>query len=188
MLSHAGKEARDIYKMLEWVAPGDQNKFDKVMEAFQRYCVPQKNIIYECYGFWTIQQEGGKSIDAYLMRIQMKIDLCEYDKEGWPLAVHQELIRDKFVFGLIDNSLKERLPHEVDVETAQHAELSKTQVQEMSKPSVNAVQESKRSRKQRQTHTVQCTQFGQWHPPRACPAFGQECGFCKKLHHFANMC
>ena len=39
----------------------------------------------------------------------MKIDLCEYDKEGWPPAVRQELIRDKFVFGLIDNSLKERL-------------------------------------------------------------------------------
>ena len=39
----------------------------------------------------------------------MKIDLCEYEKEGWLSAVRQELIRDKFVFGLIDNNLKERL-------------------------------------------------------------------------------
>ena len=151
MLSHTGKEARDIYKTLEWAVPGDQNKFDKVTEAFQRYCTPRKNIIYERYGFWTIQQESGESIDAYLTRIRMKIDLCEYNKEGWPPAVRQELIRDKIVFRLIDNSLKERLLREVDislakaVETAQRAESSKRQVQEMSKPSVNTVQESERS-------------------------------------------
>ena len=62
----------------------------------------------------------------------------------------------------------------------------------MSKPSVNTVQaarESDRARRQRQTgRIVQCTQCGQRHQPRACPAFGQECGFCKKLHHFAKMC
>ena len=152
MLSHASKEARDIYKTLEWASEGDQNKFNKVMEAFQRYCSPRKNIIYERYGFWTIQQEDGESIDAYLTRIRMEIDLCEYEKEGWPSAVRQELIRDKFVFGLIDNNLKERLLREVDVsltkavETAQRAESSKRQVQEMSKPSVNNVQAARETK------------------------------------------
>ena len=68
------------------------------------YCSPRKNIIYERYGFWAIQQNADETVDAYLMRVQMKIDLCEYDKEGWPPAVWQELIRDKFVFGLTDNS------------------------------------------------------------------------------------
>ena len=109
MLSHAGKEARDVYKTFEWAAEADKTKFNKVLEAFQRYCSPRKNIIYERYGFWTIQQEEDETIDAYLTRIRMKIDLCEYDKEGWPPAVHQELIRDKFVFGLMDDNVKERL-------------------------------------------------------------------------------
>ena len=87
MLSHAGKEARDVYKTFEWAAEGDDKKFEKVLEAFQRYCLPRKNIIYERHGFWTIQQEDHETIDAYLTRIRMKIDLCEYDKEGWPPAV-----------------------------------------------------------------------------------------------------
>ena len=51
MLSYAGKESRDIYKTLEWTAKGDQNKFNKVLEAFQRHCSPRKSIIYERYGF-----------------------------------------------------------------------------------------------------------------------------------------
>ena len=46
MLSHAGKEARDVYKTLPWRTEGDQDKFDKVIEAFQRYCAPRKNILY----------------------------------------------------------------------------------------------------------------------------------------------
>ena len=54
MVSLANKEARDIYRMFNWRANGDQNKLDKVLEAFQRYCSPRKNIIYECYRFWTI--------------------------------------------------------------------------------------------------------------------------------------
>ena len=56
--------------------------------------------------------------------------MCEYDKEGWPPAVRQELIGDKFTFGLTDDSLKEQLLYEADmslakaVETAQPAESS----------------------------------------------------------------
>ena len=194
MLSHAGKEARDVYKTFEWAAEGDDKKFEKVLEAFQRYCSPRKNIIYERHGFWTIQQEDHETIDAYLTRIRMKIDLCEYDKEGWPPAVRQELIRDKFVFGLADDGLKERLLREVDVsltkavETAQRAESSKRQVKEMVRASVNVVRESEQPRRQQQTLNVQCTQCGRRHKPRSCPAFGQQCSFCKKPNHFANMC
>ena len=85
----------------------------------------------------------------------MKIDLCEYDKEGWPPAVHQELIRDKFIFGLADDSLKERLLREADVslakavETVQRVEWSKKQVKGTTKPAVNSVQESEQIQKKK---------------------------------------
>jgi len=139
MLSYVGKEAREIYKTLPWVTAGDESKFQKVLEAFQNYCSPRKNIIYERYIFWSLQQEEGESIDAYLTRLQVKIDSCEYSKEGWPAAVRQELTRDKFVFGLIDDSLKERLLLEASltlskaVEIAQRSESSKQQVKDMTK-------------------------------------------------------
>ena len=66
MLLHAGKEALEIYKTLPWANAGDADKFDKVCEAFQNYCSSHKNIIYERYTFWSLQQEEGESIDAYL--------------------------------------------------------------------------------------------------------------------------
>ena len=47
MLSHAGKEAREIYKRLPQIEPGDKMKFDKVVKAFRDYCHPRKNIQYE---------------------------------------------------------------------------------------------------------------------------------------------
>ena len=62
MLSHMGKETRNVYKTFEWIADGDQSTFDKVLEAFQRYCSPCKNIIYERYGFWTIEQEDERAL------------------------------------------------------------------------------------------------------------------------------
>ena len=33
-----------------------------------------------------------------------------------------------------------------------------------------------------------CGQCGRRHQPKACPAFGQQCAACHKLHHFARVC
>ena len=71
MLSHAGKEAREVYKTLPWNEEGDEKKFDKVLEAFQRYCAPRKNLLYERHCFWNLQQMEGESIDGYLTRLKV---------------------------------------------------------------------------------------------------------------------
>ena len=190
MLSHAGKEAREIYKTLPWANAGEEEKFDKVCEAFQNYCSPRKNIIYDRYTFWSLQQEEGESINAYLTRFKVKIDMCEYNKEGWPAAVRQELIRDKFVFGLIDDSLKERLIREASVtltkaiEIAQRSESSKQQIKDMKslqRINVDAL-------KGRRGSIAKPTYCGQSHKPKECPAYGLKCSICHKLHHFAKVC
>ena len=72
-------------------------------------------VLYERYGFWTLQQDDDESIGVYLTRLKLKIDYCEYNKGGWPPAVKVELTSDKFIFGLQDNSLKECLLHESDL-------------------------------------------------------------------------
>jgi len=87
MLSHAGKEAREICKTIPWAANGDDQKFDKVIEGFQAYCKPQRNVSYKCHGFWTLQQLEEESVDTHLTRLKIKVDSCDYNKEGWPAAV-----------------------------------------------------------------------------------------------------
>ena len=194
MLSHAGKDAREVFKTLPWAAVGDDQKFDKVLEAFER-CTPQKNILYERHGFWSMQQEDGESVDSYLTRLKLKIDYCEYDKSGWPAAVKNELTRDKFVFGLIDDGLQERLLRESDlsleraVALAQRSESSKIQVKAMASRSTQAFNcDEIQQKKYPHPRLSPCGRCGKHHKPRHCPAYGQQCSACHKLHHFAIMC
>jgi len=71
------------------------------------------------------------------MRLRLQADYCEYDKEGWPAVAKNEMARDKFVFGLQDNILKERLLREADISlsklvaVAQRTESSRRHIREM---------------------------------------------------------
>jgi len=193
MLSHAGREAREVFKTLPWTAVGDDKKFDKVLEAFENFCSPQKNILYERYGFWTLQQDDDELIDAYLTRLKLKIDDCEYNT-----AVKTELTRDKFVFGLRDDSLKERLLRESDltlsraVSIVQRSESSKKHVKEMTNSKLSMDCDEVRYTAQLQSggkgKAFNCGQCGRTHKPRQCPAYGQQCSVCHKFNHFAKVC
>ena len=179
MLTHAGKEAHEIYKTFHWDDEGDAMKFDKV---FKEYSMPCRNILYECHKFWSLEQEEGETIHAYVTRLKIQVDHCDYQKEGWPSAIQTEMIRDKFVFGLNDDNLKERLLQEADISLeklvtlAQRTESSRQQVKEMTSHVKAADAE------------FLCRQCGYKHRPRECPAYGQQCTACHKLHHFAIVC
>ena len=59
----------------------------------------------------------------------------------------------------------------------------------MSKSSVSVTcDEIKPQRNKFASKTVTCGQCGRTHRPRECPAYGQECTRCHKLHHFARVC
>ena len=188
MLSHAGKEARDVYKTLQWEANGDDKKFNKVLAAFWKYCSPRKHILFERYTFWNIRQEETESVDAYLTRIRLKLEMCEYAAE-----VRQDLARDKFVFGPIDDRTKERLLREekLDLSTAvaiaQRAESSGQQIKDMSTTTHTEINIMQRSHGQT-NQTTYCGNCGRQHKPRQCPAYGQECSFCHKANHFSRVC
>ena len=106
------------------------------------------------------------------------------------------MLRDKFIFGIRDDALKERLLRETGeltleraVSLAQRSESSKLQVKEMSKSSVSVTcDEIKPQRNKFASKIVTCGQCGRTHRPRECPAYGQECTRCHKLHHFARVC
>ena len=105
-----------------------------------------------------------------------------------------QLLRDRFVFGLLDDSLKERLLRENDlsltkaIEIAQRQESSKQQIKEMAtKSSVHALS----SRKQRSKDSdvlIKCGNCGKRHKPKQCPAYGHKCDICRKPNHFARVC
>jgi len=98
---------QEVYKTLPWVENDDKTKIAKVLETFERFCSPQKNILCERYGFWTLHQEENEPTNACLTRLKLKINLCVYDKGGWTPAIESKLTQDQFIFSLRDDALKE---------------------------------------------------------------------------------
>nr|XP_039259727.1 uncharacterized protein K02A2.6-like [Styela clava] len=123
------------------------------------------------------------------------------------------MVRDKFVLGLSDNSVKERLLREKDptitkaLEIARTVETSKAQIDAMKNTSnacdtnmfkkeenseINNLQKSRNIKKQTQKSRSYgkrtCQYCGRFHAPRSCSAFGKRCNYCKKIGHFESVC
>jgi len=114
--------------------------------------------------------------------------MCEYAAE-----VRQDLARNKFVFGLINDRTKERLLCEerLDLSTAvaiaQRAESSGKQIREMSTTTHTEINVMQLNRGQ-MNQNVYCSNCGRHHKPRQCPAYEQEYSFCHKANHFSKVC
>ena len=59
-------KAREIYDTLTFDADDDNMKLDKILENFEAYLAPRKNVTYSRYKFFTYRQEEGISSNKYL--------------------------------------------------------------------------------------------------------------------------
>jgi transposase InsO family protein len=178
LLSHAGREAREVFETFSWEEEGHKTNYSKVTDAFFKFCNPRKNLLFERYQFWQIEQEDDEGIDSYLTRLKAQVVKCEYKKDS-----EMEMVRDKFVFGLRDEGLIGKMLRESDqeldkiIQIAQASEVTKQQIKQMTaKERVNAIR------------TITCGQCGDKHAPKSCPAYGKTCSACQRLHHYAKMC
>lgn len=65
LLHVAGSEALEVYNTFQWDADDDNNKVDKIMEKFVRYCNPRKNLTFERHSlFFSRNQLECESINA----------------------------------------------------------------------------------------------------------------------------
>ncbi|CAB4021658.1 Hypothetical predicted protein, partial [Paramuricea clavata] len=171
LLHVAGYEALEVYNTFQWDTAGDDVKVDKIMEKFERYCNPRKNLTFDRHSFFTRNQQEGETIDTYVTELRKKASRCEFAdlKDG--------LIRDRIVCGIINDSLKE-LTNEKSV----HA------VRVEDKAGQSDTWKGKREEKRDKTGNNICNYCGYRHRRGRCPAYGKNCTRCKKLHHFASMC
>ena len=52
-LTCIGKKGREIYNTFTFDSDGDNMKLDKIIEKFEGYCAPRKNLAFLCYAFLT---------------------------------------------------------------------------------------------------------------------------------------
>lgn len=98
----AGPDALEVFNTLTF-APGDEKKLEKVMEQFETYCQPRKNITRERHIFNTRNQRPGESVDEYVTDLRGKAKSCEFKE------LTESLIRDRLVCGIISDKTRSRL-------------------------------------------------------------------------------
>jgi transposase InsO family protein len=216
LLSVIGEEAVEAYETFTWTKPEEKEKITTVVAAFEAYCIPRANEMFETYRFGCRKQEEGESIDAYVTSLRRLADNCNFtDKD--------RRLRDQVVLGLREDSIRERILREKDPDIKKVLELvrafeiavQQSQVISEAKGSseANYVQRGNRAKRsgveiekmQRPEHKSaspasqnrgnseqkQCRFCGQNHhfgKKEECPAWGKTCNICRKKNHFSKCC
>ena len=55
----AGSEALEVYNTFQWDEDDDNTKVVKIMEKFERYCNPRKNLTFERHSFFFKESTEG---------------------------------------------------------------------------------------------------------------------------------
>ena len=98
-----GPEALEVFNTLSFDNAGDEKKLDKVIEKFEAYCIPRKNVTWERHAFNTRNQRPGETIDQYITDLRIKAKTCEFG------TLTESLIKDRLVCGVISDKTRSRL-------------------------------------------------------------------------------
>ena len=200
LLHAAGPEAQEIEKQFSYDEAKGEKKTDykTVLKKFSEYCHPRKNVVFERYRFWQRGQQKGETVDTWVKELKILANNCEFGTEL------DNMLRDKLVFGVADERVKERMLREPDltlikaVDLCRAAETTRMRMQEMtlgasSSAHIDAVRKESAPKsgdnrsmqfKNSATEEYSCRKCGTRHKQRECIAYGKQCKVCKGFGHF----
>ena len=103
LLHCIGEKGREIYNCFTFESNDDKMKFSKILEKFDEYCNPRKNLTFLRYKFFTYRQKEGENFDDFMTQLKKLSADCEFGE------LKDSLIRDVIIIGVSDNRLRERL-------------------------------------------------------------------------------
>lgn len=135
-LNAVGPRAVDLFDSFTMT---DANRaiYAMVVAAFETYCNPRKNLIYERYMFNQRNQGDGETFDEFLLALKLLSRYCEYGN------TESQMIRDRIVAGTSDNKLRKTLLGTADLtldicmEKARTSEATQQQSKVMCKTATN---------------------------------------------------
>ena len=177
--------ALEIYNTFTWTTEGDNKKIEKILEKFEEYCTPRKNITLERHIFNTRVQRTGETIDQYVTDLRKKANSCEFG------MLHDSLIRDRIVCGISDDHTRSRLSREADLTLAKAVdicsadEITTSQLKALTASGNQPTQKELglqllRNKSKPVRQKQQCGWCGEEHSQGQCPGFGKYCDKCGK--------
>ena len=123
-----GSEAEKIFSSFEFEEEERKDNFEMVMEKFDEYFVPRRNVIHERACFYQRCQHSGESAEMYIRTLYELAEHCQFG------ATRDEHIRDRLVVGIADKELSHQFQLKADltlgrvIEQVRHAEVVPKQV------------------------------------------------------------
>ena len=111
LLYVAKSSAIEVYNTFTFDSTNEASSetFANVLDIFEKYCNPKKNITYERYIFFTRNQERSEPVESFVTDLMLKAKTCEF------LTLRDSLIKDRIVLGIISQRVRERLLREDDL-------------------------------------------------------------------------
>lgn len=205
-LTCMGSDALRVFDGLKFQNAEDKEKIDAVIKAMDEFCIGQTNEIYERYTFNKWDREPNETIDAYVAMLRTLARTCKYE------ALEDEMIRDRIVLGIRDNSTRKKLLQEKKLDLQRCKDICRANEKTASQlKDIEDVQFVKsmsfkgkylKGKWQRNQSTSGskakydngqpqlCTYYGNNHVSKKekCPAYGIICNTCGNVNHFAKMC
>ena len=187
LLSIIGDEALEAYNGFQWDTDADKLKIEKVLDNFEKYCNPKRNVPFERYVFNSRFQKSGETIDEYVNQLRLLAESCEFG------SLKDSLIRDMVIFGCNDERLKESMLREPDlslqraIKMCRLTERAKDHHNKMSKRSFEEID---KITTQKNKNVIKCKFCNKMHERnlKLCPARGKACKICSGMNHFASVC
>ena len=102
-----GAEALEVHKGLLFRSGDERQDINVVLNLWNSHCIGHINI-YERYRFNNRKQESRESIDVYATALRALAATCEFEFG----ALKDEMIRDRLVCGITENSVRRKLLQE----------------------------------------------------------------------------
>ncbi|XP_077550696.1 uncharacterized protein LOC144163904 [Haemaphysalis longicornis] len=199
MLYCMGPQARVV---LATTPLGDSELKDvaAVKKAFTDHFIHPPNELYETARFHRRAQEPGETADAFYTALRSMVKRCNYASP----EVEERLVRDRFVVGLLDRNLSDKLCRspkltlqEALTHVRQHEDAeNERRARDSADSSPLAVDAAARVRNAKgkpgspdRPNQRGCFFCGRSSHERAdCPARQATCNFCSKKGHFETVC
>ena len=105
-----GEKGREIFNTWTWEKKLDENNqptdedditIKLLMEKFEAYCLPKKNLVIERRKFFTRNQQPDETIDGYITELRNLSSVCEFQN------IRDGLILYKLVDGIESNQVRD---------------------------------------------------------------------------------
>ncbi|KAI5720831.1 hypothetical protein M8J77_012222 [Diaphorina citri] len=196
LLHLMGEEAIELYGTFEFGVDERDLKLEDVIDKFDAVFLPKKNDLYEHFKFFQAKQKQGQSVDNYLKDLKVLVSSCNFQDRD-------VLLRDKFIFGLLNTSLVEKFLRDPNITldkavmSARAAEIAHKEFTNISlgnnsnqidtgsdRLDIDNIQSSRRPGRRE----FSCSKCGLVHARDKCPAAEEICFRCKNKGHFARNC